>query len=362
MNCRKTGGIILIWLISAVGCLKPPGVNLPVPDLDKQAGTGYSSGTLFKVDSCYQDFQDEYLDIEIDGFVPPDLKLADSRQTAAILKEAARFSFSQEDCPDAYGRRVIQVFLYPRSDPFRSGNWVVYARSAEIGSLEELSWPEIINYRQPPPKPKIPLTKQAVGQKPQVEVGKKAAPRPMISEKQRQKLEKAIAAQTRLIEKNPGNAALYNNRGNLYYAAGLLHRALEDFSKAIDLDPHDAAAFNNRGNTYDRMGETQKAIADLTKAIEIDPKYEQAYYNRGTIYEKIGLQQRAIEDLDRALALNGKDYKAYFHKATALEKLNRTQEAVEVLRKFLIYVPPEFKIQIEYAKNKIEMFEKRKSH
>jgi tetratricopeptide (TPR) repeat protein len=360
MNCRKIGCIILIWLISAIGCLKPPGINLPVPDLNEQPGASYSTGTLFKIDSCYKNLQDEYVNTEINGFVSSNLDLANTQKTAEILKEAALFSFSQDYCPDPYGKRVIEVFLYPGSDDYQAGGWEVYARSFEVSSIRDVSWSEVINYRKAPKKTEAQPDKIVARKK--AETGQHtegtAVSRPALSEKQRKELEKAIAAQTKFLEKNPDNSAAYNDRGNLYYRAGLYQQAVEDYSKAIDLDPDNAAAFNNRGNTYDKLGQPDKAIAGLTQAIEIDANYKEAYYNRATIFEKMGLQQRAIEDLDRTIAIDGKYYKAYFLKATALEKLNRTEEAIDAFRDFLRYVPPEFKVPIEYAENKIKIFEK----
>jgi len=350
----------LIGLIGAIGCFKPPGISVPVPDLNEQPGASYSSGTLFKIDSCYKDLQDEYVNTEINGFVPSNLDLANTQKTAEILKEAALFSFSQDDCPDPYGKRVIEVFLYPESDDYQAGGWEVYARSFKAGSVRDVSWSEVINYRKAPKKTEAQPDKTAARKKAETgrRTGEPAASRPALSEKQRQELEKAIAAHTKFIEKNPGNSTAYNNRGNVYYRVGLYQQALEDFSKAIDLDPDHAAAFNNRGNTYDKLGQPDKAIADLTTAIEIAANYGEAYYNRGSIFEKMGLQQRAIEDLDRAIAIDEKNYTAYFHKATALEKINRREEAIDAFRGFLRYVPPEFRVQIKYAENKIEMLEK----
>jgi len=362
MNYRKiTGGLILIGLIGAIGCLKPPGINIPVTDLKEQPGVSYSSGTLFKIDSCYKNLQEEHVNTEINGFVPSNFDLANTQRTAEILKEAALFSFSQDYCPDPYGKRVIEVFLYPGSDDYQAGGWEVYARSFEISSIRDVSWSEIINYRKAPQKAEAQPDNTAARQKPETErrTGEPTASRPALSEKQRQELEKAIAAHTKFLEKNPDNSAAYNDRGNVYYRAGLYQQAVEDYSKAIEVDPNNAAAFNNRGNAYDQLGQSDKAIVDLTKAIEIDANYKEAYYNRATIFQKMELEQRAIEDLDRAIAINEKYYKAYFLKATILEKLNRTEEAIDGFRDFLRYVPPEFRVPIEYAKNKIEILEKK---
>lgn len=362
MNCRKiTGCIILIGLIGAIGCLKPPGISIPVPDLNEQPGVSYNSGTLFKIDSCYKDFQNEYVNTEINGFVPSNLDLANTQKAAEILKEAALYSFSQDDCPDPYGKRVIEVFLYPGSVDYQAGGWEVYARSFEVNSIRDVAWSEVINYRKAPQKAEAQPDKTAARQKPETgrRTGEPAASRPALSEKQRQELQKAIAAHTKFLEKNPDNSAVHNDRGNVYYRLGLYQKAVEDYSKAIELDPNNAAAFNNRGNAYDQLGQPDKAIVGLTKAIEIDANYVEAYYNRATIFEKEGLQQRAIEDLDRAIAIDEKYYKAYFLKATALEKLNRTEEAIDAFRDFLRYVPPEFRGPIEYAKNKIEILKKK---
>jgi tetratricopeptide (TPR) repeat protein len=99
----------------------------------------------------------------------------------------------------------------------------------------------------------------------------------------------SLSLWTYVIEKEPERIPLaYNNRGMVFYKAGVFDKAIADFDRAIGMDPEYAKAYYNRGSTYDTMGETDKAIVDYRKAISLDPYYYEAHYFLDQALKKTG--------------------------------------------------------------------------
>ena len=80
-------------------------------------------------------------------------------------------------------------------------------------------------------------------------------------------------------------------------------KAIEHYTYALGLEVEDAAVYNNRGNVYLNLGEIDNAIGDFNKAIELVPYYADPYYNRGTAYLDLNEIDKAIEDLNTAIVL-----------------------------------------------------------
>ncbi|MGB8365155.1 MAG: tetratricopeptide repeat protein [Rhizomicrobium sp.] len=86
----------------------------------------------------------------------------------------------------------------------------------------------------------------------------------------------AIDACTRLIESGSlsgdKRAAVFDQRGILYYSGDQYARAIQDFDEAIRLKPDYANAFYMRGTVEGEVGNTAAHDADFAKAKAIDPK------------------------------------------------------------------------------------------
>jgi tetratricopeptide (TPR) repeat protein len=138
----------------------------------------------------------------------------------------------------------------------------------------------------------------------------------------------AIAACSRLIQRNPSYATLYNNRGVDYMSRGDNDRAIADFTQAIRLNPQDAKAYGNRGIAYGKKGDNDRAIADFTQAIRLNPRGVDTYYNRGTIYHKKGQYDRAIADLTQAVRLNPQYDMAFNNRGLSYDRKGEYELAV----------------------------------
>lgn len=148
-----------------------------------------------------------------------------------------------------------------------------------------------------------------------------------IRAKEEGKMEEAIQEYSKAINKDPRNAAAYNNRGIVYDDLEQYEKAIEDYNKAIELDSNDALAYNNRGVAYDNLGQYEKAIEDYDKAIKLDPDYAAAYNNRGVIYNALGQYEKAIECYTQAIKLDPKYKTAYQNRAKAYRVIGKKELA-----------------------------------
>lgn len=132
--------------------------------------------------------------------------------------------------------------------------------------------------------------------------------------------EDAIKAYLKALEREPENAATYNNMGVAYNNLNENERALEKYNRAIELTP-EAMYYSNRGYTYMRLNRLDKAMADCEKAIELDPDYASAYDNRGDIYYLLQEYEKAIADFTKAIELNPKDKEFYLDRAKTYDAM-----------------------------------------
>jgi tetratricopeptide (TPR) repeat protein len=81
---------------------------------------------------------------------------------------------------------------------------------------------------------------------------------------------------------DPGNAAIYNQMGNIYGAEKKMPEATQALTKAAQLDPAMAAkAYYNMGANLVNGGQTDQAADFFKKAIDADPNYADAHYQLG---------------------------------------------------------------------------------
>lgn len=168
----------------------------------------------------------------------------------------------------------------------------------------------------------------------------------------------AIAACTRVIERDPTDATAYYNRG---VAQKEVDRSESDFEQAMTLgfgrednraasghvapnahifmcghlggyyyviaqctrllmlEPKNAGAYNNRGLAYHRNREYDRAIAEYDQAINLDPKLAVVYNNRGKAHYDKGERDRAIDDYGEAIRLDPKLADAYTNRGNAYQ-------------------------------------------
>lgn len=117
-------------------------------------------------------------------------------------------------------------------------------------------------------------------------------------------LGKALEVQRRLAAERPGDAAVFNDLGNLLLLAHDPAGAEEAYRKAVELDPQKVSALFNLGLLLQQRGEAREALRHYRQVLEIQPEHAWAHYQVGALYEAWGSQSRAVEHYARAFSLD----------------------------------------------------------
>jgi len=99
-------------------------------------------------------------------------------------------------------------------------------------------------------------------------------------------------------------AATYCNRGVIKASLELYQEAFEDYGTAIETMPELPEPYVGRGNVYFLANKLDRAIQDYDKAIDLNlGRLQVALLNRGMAYEAQGRLEQAESDYRRALDL-----------------------------------------------------------
>lgn len=106
----------------------------------------------------------------------------------------------------------------------------------------------------------------------------------------------------------------YYNQGDACFKKGETDRAIAAFTRAIEKNPRFVNAYYYRGMAYHRKKDHNRAVADYTRAIEINPQYAVAHAERALIYLIMKEYDKAWEDVHKAEAL-GQETRSGFREA-----------------------------------------------
>lgn len=121
----------------------------------------------------------------------------------------------------------------------------------------------------------------------------------------------ALEKKNQAVQAAPSNAALYVQRGDIYYLMNDMPRAVADYTAALKLDDKQDKAYFGRGMAYGRMGFIDDGIADLSAYIQRNPNDSVAYTKRGVRNIWRGNWADAERDLTRAVELDPKNAEAH---------------------------------------------------
>ncbi len=101
--------------------------------------------------------------------------------------------------------------------------------------------------------------------------------------------DQAIAAYNKGLALKPGDAAVYNQMGNIYGKEKKIPEATDALSKAAQMDPAMAPkAYFNMGANLVNGGQPEKATEFFKKAADADPNYAEAWYQYGSLQMMAG--------------------------------------------------------------------------
>jgi predicted Zn-dependent protease len=115
-------------------------------------------------------------------------------------------------------------------------------------------------------------------------------------------LHEQITAVTAQLKKEPGNAALYHQRGELHRAHADHIAALADYDRAAQLDPRLEVVHLSRGRTLLEAGRPEPAGRELTLFLARQPAHAEARLLRARARGRLGQHREADDDFARAIA------------------------------------------------------------
>ncbi len=118
------------------------------------------------------------------------------------------------------------------------------------------------------------------------------------------KRSQAIDAYLNIVEKAPAWLEPRLNLGTLYYEAGNLEAAADQFRVAVDVAPGNPLAHFNRASVLDDLGELEGAARHFEEALRLTPGFADAHYNAARVYEKLGAAATARMHWQRYLDLD----------------------------------------------------------
>ena len=117
----------------------------------------------------------------------------------------------------------------------------------------------------------------------------------------------AITFFTKVIEREPGQAAAYLDRGNTYLKKNDYCSAFQDFTKVIEGNPEPRQlrdAYVLRSIVYQFKNDSENADADFFKSIELGLKESEAYTQRASVYRQKKDYEHALADYSSAINID----------------------------------------------------------
>jgi len=143
------------------------------------------------------------------------------------------------------------------------------------------------------------------------------------------------------------NAALYNQRAELYIQAEKLNDALADVNKSIAIDGKFAPVYLTLSDIYLLQGKPGNALEAIQKSISIDNKYAEAYLRLARLYLVMKDYEKTGDNIDKVLNLDPNNAKAYFLRGFGLEEKGDTVNAVKSYQKATVLDPQYFDAYIQ---------------
>jgi tetratricopeptide (TPR) repeat protein len=150
-------------------------------------------------------------------------------------------------------------------------------------------------------------------------------------------LDKALADANAAVEKRPGAAAAYGQRGIVEKLKQNTDKAQQDFSKAVKLDPGYVWAYAQRADLSLKQNEYDKALANVNRALSVQPNFVEALRLRAWVLNRMGKCKDASVDFVKVEQLSPKDAwsvqdRAWFLLTCPDEKVQDTAKAMELAK------------------------------
>jgi tetratricopeptide (TPR) repeat protein len=141
-------------------------------------------------------------------------------------------------------------------------------------------------------------------------------------------LKQAAPHFSKLLEKDPKNAAAYLGRAAAELALDQPDKVIADCDQVLKLEANSASAFQLRARAWIAKDQTEKAIADLSEVLKLQPDRTDAYRMRGDAWRKQKDYEKAGGDYSRLLRLSPNDCEAYNYRGMCRYEKGEYEKAI----------------------------------
>ncbi|MCX8156092.1 MAG: tetratricopeptide repeat protein [Verrucomicrobiae bacterium] len=144
-----------------------------------------------------------------------------------------------------------------------------------------------------------------------------------------QRMEEALERFYAALQLDPLHAATHVNLGKCLKEMGRPQTALVHYRRAVELNPDDAIARFNLANTLAELRQTEEALAHYAALLEAAPDFLEARLNYGLELARAGRETEAFEQLQTAARQAPQSYEARLNFGVALARRRQYVEARE---------------------------------
>jgi tetratricopeptide (TPR) repeat protein len=175
---------------------------------------------------------------------------------------------------------------------------------------------------------------------------------------------------TSLIQRDSGNAGLFNERAALYIEKENYTEALKDALTSVEIDSTRSDFYVPLADAYLGLGKLQSSLQSLDKAIVLDPGNKTAVIKLAEINIIFRDYKKAMNYIDEVIKLDELDPKAYFLRGVVFlenkdtsRSIRNFQKAIDVdqdyfdahLQLGMIYAGKKNKLAIDYFNNALNI-------
>lgn len=134
---------------------------------------------------------------------------------------------------------------------------------------------------------------------------------------------------TKLLEKDPDNTNLLNERAKVFLDVDQVNLAVADVGRAILLDSSVAEYYLTISDAYFRLNKPKKCKNALLKAVALQPDFKEPLYRLAQFELYLGNHQESINYANKMLRIDAQDDRPFTIKGLTYKDAGDTTKAIE---------------------------------
>ncbi|MCB9185450.1 MAG: tetratricopeptide repeat protein [Flavobacteriales bacterium] len=134
---------------------------------------------------------------------------------------------------------------------------------------------------------------------------------------------------TTLLEKDPDNTDLLNERAKVFLEVNQTNYALADIGRALLLDSSVAQYYLTISDAYFRLNKPAKSRGALLKAHQLEPEYTEPLYRLAQFELYLGNHQKCIDYANDMLRIDARDDRPFMIKGLCFKDMGDTAKAIQ---------------------------------